>query len=47
MPEPAGGDAALDLRERQEVEEASLLVARDEEGFLLPVLAEEALGSYG
>lgn len=47
MPEPAGRDAALDLREREQVEEASLLVARDEEGFLLPVLTEEALRFYG
>jgi len=38
----ARSDAALDLRDRQEVVEAALLVARDEEGLSLPVLTEEA-----
>jgi hypothetical protein len=47
MPEPTGRDALLDLGDRQEVEEAPLLVARDEEGLLLPVLTEEALGFDG
>src|SRR5262249_40329309 len=47
MTEPAFRDAPLDLREREQVEEAPLLVAPDEEGFLLPVLTEEALGFYG
>jgi hypothetical protein len=40
--QPARSDAALDLRDRQEVVEAALLVARDEEGLSLPVLTEEA-----
>jgi hypothetical protein len=44
MPEAAGRDAPLDLGDRQEVEKAPLLVARDEEGLPLPVLTEEALG---
>jgi hypothetical protein len=44
MPEPAGRDAPLDFGERKEIEEAPLLVARDEERLLLPVLTEEALG---
>jgi hypothetical protein len=47
VPQPAGRDPALDLGERQEVEEASLLVAWDEEGFSLPELTEEALGFDG
>ena len=40
-------NAPLDLGDRQEVEEAPLLVARDEEGLPLPVLTEEALGFDG
>src|SRR5262249_58244135 len=47
MTEPAFRDAPLDLRERDQVDEPPLLVAPDEEGFLLPVLTEEALGFYG
>jgi hypothetical protein len=47
MPEASGRDAPLDLGARQEVEEAPLLVARDEEGLPLPVLTEEALGFDG
>ena len=45
--EAAGGDAPLDLGDRQQLVEAPLLVARDEEGFPLPVLIEEALGFDG
>jgi hypothetical protein len=41
--EAALGDPPLDLRDRQEVVKAPLLVARDEEGLLLPVLVEEAI----
>jgi hypothetical protein len=37
----AVGNAALDLGDREQVEEAPLLVARDEEGLRLPVLVEE------
>ena len=37
------GDAPLDLRDRKQVVEAPLLVARDEEGLLLPILVEEAI----
>jgi hypothetical protein len=44
MPEAAVRDPPLDLGDRQEVGESPLLVARDEEGFQLPVLTEEALG---
>jgi hypothetical protein len=44
VPESPGRDAPLDLGHRQQVEEAPLLVARDEEGLTLPVLTEEALG---
>jgi len=44
MPKPARRDATLDLGDREQVEEPPLLVARDEEGFQLPVLTEEALG---
>jgi len=44
VPEAAGRDAPLDLADRQEVEEAALLVTRDEEGLPLPELTEEALG---
>jgi hypothetical protein len=47
MPEAAGRNAPLDLGDRQEVEEAPLLVAWDEEGLPLPVLTEEALGFDG
>ncbi len=47
MPKPAAGHAPLDLVDREEVEEAPLLVARDEEGLLLPVLIEEPLGFDG
>lgn len=47
MPETPCRDAPLDLCNRQEVEETALLVARDEEGFPLPVLTEEALGFDG
>jgi hypothetical protein len=47
VPETAGRDAPLDLLHRQKVEEAPLLVARDKEGFPLPVLTEEALGFDG
>jgi hypothetical protein len=47
MPEAAGRDPPLDLGDRQEVEETTLLVARDEEGFPFPVLTEEALGLDG
>jgi hypothetical protein len=47
VPEPAARDAPLDLRDRQQVEEAPLLVARDEEGLALPVLTEEASASTG
>ena len=47
MPEAAGCDPPLDLGDRQEVEEAALLVAWDEEGLPLPVLTEEALGFDG
>src|SRR4029077_20856429 len=47
MPEASGRDAPLDLGDRQEVGEAPLLVARDEEGLPLPVLTEEALGFDG
>ena len=39
----AVGDAPLDLGDREQVEEAPLLVARDEEGLRLPVLVEEPL----
>jgi hypothetical protein len=38
-----GSDTSLDLGHRQKVEEAALLVARDEEGLPLPELTEEAL----
>jgi hypothetical protein len=47
MPEAAGRDPPLDLGDRQEVEEAPLLVPRDEEGLPFPVLTEEALGFDG
>jgi hypothetical protein len=47
IPEPAARDAALDFLDRQEVVEAPLLVPRNEEGFLLPVLVEEAFGLDG
>jgi len=38
--------AALDLFDREEVAEAPLLVARNEEGPFLPVLAEKPVGRY-
>src|SRR6476646_2200741 len=41
VPEPAGRDPPLDLGDREQVEEAALLVARDEEGLSLPVFTEE------
>jgi len=47
VPEAALTDSTLDLADRQEVEEAALLVTRDEEGLPLPELAEEALGFDG
>jgi len=47
MSEAPGRNAPLDLGNREEVEEAPLLVARDEEGLPLPVLTEEALGFDG
>jgi hypothetical protein len=47
MPKAAGRDPPLDLGDRQEIEEAPLLVTRDEEGLALPVLTEEALGFDG
>jgi hypothetical protein len=37
------GDPPLDLRDRQQVEETPLLVTRNEEGLLLPILVEEAI----
>jgi hypothetical protein len=45
--QPAARDAPLDLGDRQQVEKTPLLVARDEEGFPLPELTEEALGLDG
>jgi hypothetical protein len=45
--EAAVGHAALDLCTRQQVEEAPLLVTRDEEGLRLPVLVEEPLSLDG
>jgi hypothetical protein len=45
--QPAARDAPLDLGDRQQVEKAPLLVARDEEGFPFPELTEEALGLDG
>jgi hypothetical protein len=47
MPQPAARHAPLDLFDREQVVESPLLVARNEEGFLLPVLVEEALGLDG
>jgi hypothetical protein len=47
VPQPTRGDTPLDLGHRQQVEEAALLVAWDEEGLPLPVLTEEALGFDG
>jgi hypothetical protein len=47
MPKPAARHAPLDLLDRKEVVEAPLLVTRNEEGFLLPVLVEEPLGFDG
>ena len=47
VPKPAARYAPLDLLDRQEVVEAPLLVTRNEEGFLLPVLVEEPLGLDG
>ena len=47
MTQAARGDAPLDLGDRQQVVEAALLVAWDEEGLPLPVLTEEALGFDG
>jgi hypothetical protein len=47
MPKPAAGDARFDVFDREEVVEAPLLVARDEEGLLLPVLVEETFGLDG
>ena len=43
MAQAARSDAPLDLGDRQQLMEAALLVAWDEEGFPLPVLIEEAL----
>jgi hypothetical protein len=45
--EPSFGYATLDLRDREQVVKAPLLVARDEEGFRLPVLVEEPLSLDG
>ena len=47
MPVAAGRDTPLDLGDRQEVEEAPLLVGWDVLGLPLPVLTEEALGFDG
>jgi hypothetical protein len=44
VPQATRRDAPLDLGHRQQVEEAPLLVARDEERLPLPVLTEEGLG---
>jgi hypothetical protein len=44
VPKASVADSTLDLADRQEVEEAALLVTRDEEGLPLPELTEEALG---
>jgi hypothetical protein len=41
--EAACGNATLDLRDREQVVEAPLLVPRDEEGLPLPVFVEEAI----
>jgi len=42
--EASSGDAAFDLGDREQVVEAPLLVAWDEEGPPLPVLVEEPIG---
>jgi hypothetical protein len=47
VPQPAARDAPFDVLDREEVVEAPLLVARNEEGLLLPVLVEETLGLDG
>ena len=47
MPQPAARYSALDLLDGEQVVEATLLVARNEEGFPLPVLVEEPLGLDG
>jgi hypothetical protein len=41
--EPSFGYATLDLRDREQVAKAPLLIAGDEEGLLLPVFVEEAI----
>jgi len=46
-PQASLGDAVLDLGDREQVVEAPLLVARDEEGLLLPKFVEEPLGLDG
>jgi hypothetical protein len=47
VPQATRREAPLDLGHRQQVEEAPLLVTRDEERLPLPVLTEEALGFDG
>jgi hypothetical protein len=47
VPEPAGGEKPLDVRDGQEVVEATLLGPRDDERLLLPVAVEELLGGDG
>ena len=47
MAKPAARHPPLDLFDREQVVEAPLLVAWNEEGFPLPVLVEEPLGLDG
>ena len=47
MAQPAARHPRLDLFDREQVVEAPLLVAWNEEGFPLPVLVEEPLGLDG
>jgi len=44
VPEPAGGKKPLDLGDRQEIVETTLLRPRDDERLLFPVSVEEFLG---
>jgi hypothetical protein len=44
VPKPAGCEKPLDVRDRQEVVEATLLGPRDYERLLFPVAVEELLG---
>jgi hypothetical protein len=41
--QPTFGDTSFDLCDREQVLKTPLLVTRDEEGLLLPILAEEAI----